>query len=115
VVKHSVKPRIVGASKYSFIKMLSFALDGVTSFSIVPIRLITILGFVVFTLSIAMGVYVLTIAMFRQAVVGWASTVLPIYAIGGTILLSLGLIGEYVGKIYKEVKKRPRFIVEEEV
>lgn len=115
-VYFEVKERFAGESKYPFKKMLSFAMDGITSFSVVPLRLITLIGFLVFMVSLVMGLVVLYTALFTdRAVHGWASTVLPIYFIGGIQLLSLGIIGEYIGKIYKETKRRPRYFIEETV
>ncbi len=108
-----VKERIAGSSKYTFRKMLAFALDGISSFSVVPLRLITFIGFLIFVGSLIMGVIVLYTALFtNKAVQGWASTVLPIYFISGIQLLSLGIIGEYIGKIYIETKRRPRYFIE---
>lgn len=114
IVYHEVREREAGNSKYSLKKMVSFALNGITSFTIAPIRVVTSIGVLVFSFSLVMSAYVLFTYLTRQTVHGWASTVLPIYFIGGIQLLSLGLIGEYVGRIYTEVKRRPRYIVEEE-
>lgn len=115
-VMFEVKERFAGKTKYSLRKMLSLALNGITSFSIVPLRLVTLTGVLIFILSIIMSGYVVYQATFNQsAVPGWASTVLPIYFIGGIQLLGIGLLGEYIGKIYKEVKARPRFIRDAEV
>jgi polyisoprenyl-phosphate glycosyltransferase len=108
--------RFAGESKYPFKKMMSFALEGITSFSIVPLRIVTAFGFIVFLLSLVMSINILFETIVRQNTVpGWASTVLPIYFIGGIQLLSIGLLGEYIGKIYKEVKSRPRYIMETEI
>ena len=105
--------RFAGVSKYPLRKMLSFALEGMTSFSIVPLRLITLLGFVVSAFSFGMIVLVLYGTLVQKAVVpGWASSVVPIYFLGGIQLLSIGILGEYVGKIYLETKRRPRYIVD---
>lgn len=105
--------RFAGTSKYSIPKMFALAADGVTSFSVVPLRVITAIGLLIFSVSIAMTVWVLSAAIFtNDTVPGWASTVLPIYFIGGVQLLCIGVLGEYVGKIYREVKRRPRYIVE---
>jgi glycosyltransferase involved in cell wall biosynthesis len=115
-VYYDRRERFAGESKYPFKKMLSFALDGITSFSIIPLRLVTVSGFFVFLLSFLMSVYILFETVIRKNTVpGWASTVLPIYFIGGIQLLSIGLLGEYIGKIYKEVKSRPRYITETEI
>lgn len=105
--------RHAGISKYPLRRMLSFALDGVTSFSNFPLRMITGLGFLVFILALASSAWILYVALFTdRAVPGWASTALPMYLLGGIQLLCLGVMGEYIGKLYSEVKSRPRFIIE---
>ena len=105
--------RFAGESKYPLRKMLAFALEGITSFSVRPLRFITLIGFLVFLLTIALTAWVLFVRVFtHDAVPGWASTVLPLYFIGGVQILCLGVMGEYLGKIYTEVKARPRFIVD---
>ena len=115
-VKYDRAERFAGISKYPLRKMLAFAIEGITSLSIVPLRLITVLGLVISALSFAMIVYVIYGALVLQAVVpGWASSVVPIYFLGGIQLLSLGIIGEYVAKIYLETKQRPRYIIETKV
>ncbi|MFA5926673.1 MAG: glycosyltransferase family 2 protein [Patescibacteria group bacterium] len=115
-VYYDRKERFAGESKYPFGKMLSFAIDGITSFSVVPLRFVTLLGFIVFLASLLMGAFVIVDKIWlRQTVPGWASTVLPIYLIGGIQIISLGVIGEYTGKIYKETKHRPRYIIETKV
>lgn len=108
--------RTAGETKYTFFKMLKFAGDGITSFSIKPLRIILLSGFTIFLISILMTLWILLGTIITgETVPGWASTVLPIYFIGGVQLLSLGVIGEYIGKIYIEAKARPRYIIEEEV
>lgn len=108
--------RFAGISKYPLRKMLAFAVEGVTSLSVVPLRLITLLGFIVSLFSFLMIVYVLWGRLVLNAVIpGWASSVVPIYFLGGIQLLSMGIIGEYVSKIYLESKRRPRYIIEENV
>ncbi len=104
------KDRYAGVSKYSARKMMSFALDGITSFSVTPLRYITIIGIIIFFTSFFLGIWAFALAILDMSIPGWASTVLPIYFIGGIQLLSIGIIGEYLGKIYKEVKARPRYI-----
>jgi len=105
--------RFAGESKYPLKKMLSFAWDGITSFSVMPLRFISAIGFIIFMLTLAMSLWVLGVRLFSdEAVPGWASTVLPIYFIGGIQLLSIGIVGEYIGKIYMETKERPRYIIE---
>jgi glycosyltransferase involved in cell wall biosynthesis len=96
--------------------MLALAFDGITSFSAVPLRFIAGLGILVFLASIAISLWAVWIKLFTsQAVPGWASSVLPMYLLGGIQLLSLGVVGEYVAKIYMETKRRPRFFIEETV
>lgn len=108
--------RFAGESKYPLKKMLSFAWDGITSFSVVPLRLITATGFVIFIASILISLWVLgTKLLTDNAVPGWASTVLPIYFIGGIQVFSIGIVGEYIGKMYLETKRRPRFIIEKSI
>ena len=93
--------------------MLALAWQGITSFSTTPLRMITGLGFIISVGSIAFSAWALGVRLFSdQAIPGWASTVVPIYLIGGIQLLSLGVIGEYLGKIYTETKGRPRYFVE---
>lgn len=113
-VYYERKKRFAGESKYPLRKMLSFALNGLTSFSIMPLRVISLIGFLVFILSFFMSIYIFYIYLFtNSAIPGWSSTVLPIYFIGGIQLLSIGILGEYIGKIYIETKKRPRYFIEE--
>lgn len=104
--------RFAGESKYPLKKMISFAFDGITSFSVSPIRMISFLGGLVCVISVIMAAYTLFEKFFRDTGAGWASIMMSIWFIGGVNLLSVGLIGEYIGKIYKEVKRRPRYIVE---
>ncbi|MEQ1439401.1 glycosyltransferase family 2 protein [Fontimonas sp. SYSU GA230001] len=105
--------RHAGESKYPLRKMISFALNGLTSFSNFPLRMITALGFVVFVFALAASAWILYVALFTgRAVPGWASTALPMYLLGGVQLLCLGVMGEYIGRIYSEVKARPRYIIE---
>lgn len=112
-VEYSRKERLAGKSKYPLKKMLSFAIDGITSLSVKPIRLITALGFIVAVLSLIGIVWSVITAIIGSSVAGWASTVSIICFLGGVQLLSLGVIGEYIGKIYLEVKERPRYIIDE--
>ncbi|TFG67466.1 MAG: glycosyltransferase [Anaerolineales bacterium] len=113
IVSYKRSERMSGQSKYTLRKMLSLALEGVTSFSVTPLRIITGFGLLVFVFSISMILYVLSIKMFTNtAVPGWASTVLPIYLLGGIQIFCIGIIGEYIGRIYREVKARPRYIIE---
>lgn len=112
VVYYERHERFAGESKYPLKKMLSFAVDGITSCSVKPIRMITSLGTLVFTISIVMLIYFLIVWLLGHTLQGWTTIVISLWGIGGLILLSLGIIGEYVGKIYMEVKERPRFIIE---
>jgi len=111
-VYYDRKERQAGESKYPLKKMLSFAFDGITSFTIKPIRFITVIGFLSSTISIFAAIYVLFQRFLAHPISGWASIMISLWFIGGLMLLSLGLIGEYIGKIYEEVKHRPRYIVE---
>ncbi len=105
--------RYAGESKYPLRKMLSFAFEGITSLSVKPIRMIAWLGFLVFFISIVMLAYILCRFFAGQTVTGWASVAISVWAIGGLLLLSIGVVGEYIGKIYLETKRRPRFLIEE--
>lgn len=112
VVYYERHERFAGESKYPLKKMLSFAVDGITSCSVKPIRLITSLGLFLFSLSVVLLVYFLVVWIAGRTVPGWTTIVLSVWGIGGLQLLALGVIGEYVGKIYMEVKERPRYIIE---
>jgi len=112
VVYYDRSERFAGESKYPFKKMLAFAIDGITSFSVKPLRLITTVGLVIFVVSLLMLLYTLVSWVTGNAVLGWTSTLASIWMIGGIQLLCLGVIGEYVGKIYNETKRRPRFIID---
>jgi len=114
-VYYDRKEREAGKSKYPLKKMLSFAFDGITSFSVKPLRIITALGFTIFLASIFASFWVLVVKLIHHTVHGWASIVLPIYFISGIQLLSLGIIGEYLGKIYLETKRRPKYIIEKTI
>lgn len=107
--------RAAGESKYPLGKMIALALEGITSFSVRPLRLITMLGFAIAGLAFAYTLYSVVAWMFGMTITGWTSIVVPIYLLGGAHLIALGVIGEYVGKIYQETKRRPRFIVDEVV
>lgn len=113
IVTYERSERFAGESKYPLKKMLAFAMEGITSLSIKPIRLITGLGFTIFMVSIAMLIYALVSFFMGRAVAGWSSVIISIWAIGGLLLLSIGVVGEYIGKIYLETKARPRYIIEE--
>ena len=112
VVYYDRSERFAGESKYPLKKMLAFAIDGITSFSVKPLRLITTVGMTIFVVSLFMLLYALISWITGHTVTGWTSTLASIWMIGGIQLLSLGVIGEYVGKIYNETKARPRFIID---
>lgn len=112
IVTYERHERFAGESKYPLKKMLAFAWDGITSFSIKPIRLITSLGFLITSISFLMVIYFLVIKLMGKAVDGWTTIVMSIWMIGGIQLLCLGVIGEYIGKIYNETKQRPKYIIE---
>lgn len=107
--------RFAGESKYPLKKMLAFAFEGITSFSVTPIRFVTLTGFAIFALSLLAFVYAIAGKLWGTTVSGWTSLILSIWFIGGVQLLALGLIGEYIGKVYKEVKRRPLYVVEKEM
>jgi len=111
-VEYERSERFAGESKYPLKKMIAFAFDGITSFSVTPIRFIFKLGLVVFLASIVALIWSLFAKFLGYTVSGWTSLVCSIWMIGGIQLLSLGIIGEYIGKIYNETKRRPRFIIE---
>jgi len=115
-VAYARKERFAGTSKYPLRKMLALALEAITSFSTVPLQIITVLGFVVFAGSMLASAWVLWVALFTErAVPGWTSTVLPIMFLGGLQILCLGVIGAYLGKVYGEIKARPRYFVDDTV
>ena len=111
VVEYERGERFAGESKYPLKKMLSFAMEGVTSLSVKPLRMITGLGFLIFLVSLVMTVYNLARWAMGATVTGWASLACSLWALGGLILLAMGVVGEYVGKIYLETKGRPRFLI----
>jgi glycosyltransferase involved in cell wall biosynthesis len=115
IVEYERHERFAGESKYPLKKMLSFALDGITSLSIKPIRIITGIGFTISFLSVIALIYTLVAKFAGNTVTGWSSLILSIWMLGGIQLLSLGVIGEYIGKIYNETKQRPRFIISDKL
>jgi glycosyltransferase involved in cell wall biosynthesis len=115
VVYFDVHDRAAGTTHYSWRKMIGLALDGVTSFSVVPLRIIAIGGVLITLGALAVAVFIVVSALRGDVVPGWASTVLPIYVLGGIQIMTIGLVAEYIGKIYSEVKQRPRFISEQEL
>ena len=107
--------RQAGESKYPLSKMLNFAIDGITSFSIRPVRLVFTMGVVFMLIALVMLVYVLYSYFSGHAVTGWSSMILSVWFVGGCVLIGLGIVGEYIGKIYIEVKQRPRYNVETKI
>jgi glycosyltransferase involved in cell wall biosynthesis len=114
IVTYDRAARVAGESKYNFRRMISLAIDGVTSFSVRPLRFITVFGFCVASISIFAILYAWVAWIAGAVVPGWTSIVLPIYFLGGAHLVALGIIGEYIGKIYTETKSRPQFIIDRE-
>jgi glycosyltransferase involved in cell wall biosynthesis len=114
IVYYGRVERFAGESKYPLSKMLALAWEGITSFSTVPLRIITALGFLISLASFGITLWALFIRLFSdQAVPGWTSTVVPIYLLGGIQLLCIGIIGEYLAKTYMETKQRPHFFIED--
>ncbi|MDE3840781.1 glycosyltransferase [Bacillus methanolicus] len=111
-VYYGRKERFAGETKYPLKKMLAFAFDGITSFSVTPIRFVLFIGLASFFISLIFGVYFLGLKFFGQTETGWTSLIASIWLIGGLQLIAIGLVGEYIGKIYKESKRRPRFIID---
>ena len=107
--------RFAGKSKYSTKRMLSFAVDGITSFSVQPLRIITLIGVVCLGVAIAEIIYILVAYFQGRTIQGWASLLFSVWFLGGLLLFSIGIVGEYIGKIYKEVKRRPRYIIEKQI
>lgn len=115
VVYYDRLERFAGESKYPFRKMAAFAWNGVTSFSNYPLKLVTIIGFLVFFVCLLMSGYALFAIYTGDVVPGWLSTVLPMYFLGGIQLFCFGILGEYIGKIYSEVKQRPRYFIDKRI
>ena len=114
VVHYKQSARTAGESKYPLTKMLGFALNGITSFSIVPLRMMSVVGAILCALSVIYGGYAIFVKLFTESTLeGWTSTILILLFFGGMQFLGLGIMGEYIGKIYAEVKHRPRYIVED--
>ena len=107
--------RKAGKTKYPFRKMFEFAIDGLTSFSVVPLRICSMVGLLVSLLALFMLLWSIVVKIIGGAIPGWTSTVAPLYLLGGVQLLFLGIVGEYIGKIYSEVKNRPRYIIQETI
>lgn len=115
LVYYTRSQRYAGESKYPIKKMLAFAFDGITSLSVAPIRMVTIIGAVFSLLSFIAAVYAIIIKSTGNSIPGWTSIIISLWFIGGVQIMCLGMIGEYVGKIYKETKRRPKYIIETEL
>lgn len=113
IVYYERNKRIAGESKYPLKKMIAFAIDGITSFSIKPLQMILGLGIIILIISICIMIYSLIVKIMGNTVAGWTFIVISIWFIGGLQMISIGVIGEYIGKIYYETKARPRYIIEE--
>lgn len=114
-VYYERQARLAGETKYPLRKMLSFAWQGITSFSIIPLRLITLMGILLFAIICFVSMYVFYLALWTDYTVkGWASTILVICFLGSIQLISIGFLGEYIGKIYFETKQRPKYFVEQD-
>jgi len=115
-VYFDVRPRMQGESKFNFFSLMTLALQGITSFSIVPLRLVSIIGFIIFFTSVIIASHALYEKIANQNTVsGWATIVMTLAIIGGLQILCIGIIGEYLGQLFQEVKARPRYIVEKEL
>lgn len=115
IVYYERNERVAGSSKYPLKKMIKFAIEGITSFSIRPLKMITSLGFIMLIVSFIVLIYSIIRKVTGNTVDGWTFIIVSIWLVSSIQLLSLGIIGEYIGKIYSEVKKRPRYIIEEEL
>ena len=113
IVYYERKERTAGETKYPFRKMIAFAIEGITSFSVKPLRVVTFLGGIMILVTMVIGIYILISTLGGRVVQGWTSLIVSIWFLGGVQLFCLGILGEYIGKIYKEAKKRPRFLTEE--
>lgn len=114
-VTYDRSPRIAGETKYGILKLMSLSVDAITSFTAGPMRLIFLIGLILLLADIGISVWVLMSRLAGRAITGWSSLMLSIWFLGSLILISLGIIGEYIGKIYNEVKQRPRYTVQDEL
>ena len=115
IVTYERHERVAGESKYPLAKMISFSIDGITSFSSKPIRIIFMTGFVLLLLDIAVAIYVFSAYFADKTILGWTSLMLSVWFLGSITLMSIGIVGEYIGKIFNEVKHRPRYAIKEKV
>jgi len=115
IVKYNRAARVAGESKYPLSKMLSFSIDGITSFSARPMRVIFMVGLILLLLDIAVAIWVLVAHFTYHTISGWSSLMLSVWFLGSLILMSIGVVGEYIGKIFIEVKNRPRFAIKDKL
>ena len=115
VVEYARTERTAGESKYPLSKMLALSIDGITSFTAKPMRMIFLTGLALLAIDIAVALWVLWVHLTHHTVSGWSSLMLSVWFLGSLILMSIGIVGEYIGKIFVEVKHRPRFNIEEEI
>ena len=115
IVTYERASRVAGESKYPLSKMISLSIDGITSFSAKPMRMIFLTGFTLLILDILVAIWVLVAYFFRSPISGWSSLMLSVWFLGSLILIGLGIVGEYIGKIFVEVKHRPRYAIAEEI
>lgn len=115
IVTYERHERVAGESKYPLAKMISFSIDGITSFSSKPIRIIFMTGLILLMLDIAVAVYVFSAYFADKTILGWTSLMLSVWFLGSIILMSIGIVGEYIGKIFNEVKHRPRYAIKEKI
>ncbi|WNS73816.1 glycosyltransferase family 2 protein [Bacillus sp. DTU_2020_1000418_1_SI_GHA_SEK_038] len=111
-VYYDRKERSAGETKYPLKKMIAFSFEGVTSFSVTPIRLVLLIGFLFFFISLLFGIYFISLKLSGKTETGWTSLITSIWLIGGLQLISIGLVGEYIGKVYSETKRRPKYIID---
>ncbi len=114
-VYYNRNERFAGESKYPLKKMLLFAVDGITSFSVAPIRLLLVIGSITFLIGVVLGIYAIVQKIIGGVVPGWTSLIVSIWLLGGVQLIGMGVLGEYIGKIFRQVKERPRFTIEDNV
>jgi len=112
IVTYKRTERLAGETKYPLRKMLALAWDGITSFTVAPLRIISAVGGLVFLASLFMIAYAVAGVLSEKTLPGWTSVVIPLYLLGGLIMLSIGVVGEYVGKMFLETKRRPRFLID---
>lgn len=115
IVTYERKERVAGESKYPLSKMLSFSIDGITSFSARPMRMILMTGVLLLVIDVLVALYVLGAYFMHNTISGWSSLMLSVWFLGSLILMGIGIVGEYIGKIFIEVKNRPRYAIKETI